>query len=74
MNKSYLELKEHRINEFGLTFGAGFPLKGQQSMINLGVEIGQRGTINYGLIKENYIRISLGFSFYERWFLRSKFY
>jgi hypothetical protein len=74
LNKSYLELKDRQINDFGLTFGAGFPFKGSLSMINLGVEIGQRGTLAEGLIKENYFRISLGFSFYERWFIRSKFY
>lgn len=73
-NKTYLKLRNHQINEFGLTFGAGLPLKAWQSMINLAVEIGQRGTISDGLIRENYIRISIGLSIYERWFIRSKFY
>lgn len=73
-NKTYLKLRENQINEFGLTFGTGLPLKSLQSMVNVAVEIGQRGTLNDGLIKENYIRISLGLSIYERWFIRSKFY
>lgn len=73
-NKTYLKLHGHQINEFGLTFGTGLPLKGLQSMVNIAVEIGQRGTLNDGLIKENYVRISLGLSIYERWFIRSKFY
>ena len=73
-NKTYLKLHGTQINEFGLTFGAGLPLKGIQSMVNLAVEIGQRGTISNGLLKDNYVRLSLGLSIYERWFIRSKFY
>ncbi len=73
-NQTCLKLRGTQINEFGLTFGAGLPLKGIQSMVNLAVEIGQRGTTSNGLLKENYVRLSLGISIYERWFIRSKFY
>lgn len=73
-NKTSLKLRGTQINEIGLTFGAGLPLKGIQSMVNLAVEIGQRGTTSNGLLKENYVRLSLGISIYERWFIRSKFY
>jgi len=73
-SKSYLHLRGNQINEFGLTFGVGLPVRGSRSTFNLAMEIGQRGTLNDGLIKENFIRFTLGVAMFERWFLKRKFY
>ena len=42
------------INEFGISFGVGLPVGKELSTFNLGFEIGKRGTIDSGLVKENY--------------------
>jgi hypothetical protein len=73
-SKSYLNLRDNQINEFGLTFGVGLPLRGTGSTVNLAVEFGQRGTMNDGLIKENFISFTLGVAMFERWFIKRKFY
>lgn len=73
-HKTYLELRNNQINEFGVTFGVGLPLRNTRSTINLAVEWGQSGTIKNGLIKENILRFTLGISLYERWFIKRKFY
>jgi hypothetical protein len=72
--KTYLKLRNNQIDEFGISLGVGLPLKGLTSTVNLGLEIGQSGTKNNGLIKENFFRFTIGIAMYERWFIKRKFY
>ena len=61
------------INDTALTLGLGLPVGGALSNINLGMEYGKRGTTNAGLIQENYLNISIGLSFNDKWFVKRKF-
>lgn len=72
-----LELKNSRLSEYAVSFGLGFPvgrnyLLQNFSMVNMSVEIGQRGTTTNGLIKEQFIRTTLGFTINDRWFVKPK--
>lgn len=67
-----LNLKKQDIKDFGITFGIGLPLSGL-SKVNIGVEIGQLGTLDSGLVKENYTNIMLGFSLSDVWFIKRKY-
>lgn len=69
-----LELKGQHINEFGISFGFGLPIKKSKSMVNFAASIGKRGTIQGGLIQENFIRFTLGVNVFENWFFKSKYY
>ena len=59
------------INDFGMSFGLGLPLK-QMSSLNISLEYGQRGTTDNNLIKENYfnvgVSLSLTASGFQTWF------
>jgi long-subunit fatty acid transport protein len=72
--QSYLELQNTRINDFGISFGVGLPMKKSRSTINIAVEVGTQGTTDNNLIKENYMKLTFGTSLQERWFLKKKFY
>jgi hypothetical protein len=48
-------------------------LKGTRSMLNIGFEIGQIGSIEQNLIRENYINFSLGLTIYEVWFFKRRY-
>lgn len=63
-----LAIDGHDINEFGISFGVGLPVGRLFSNINLGVEIGKRGTTDFGLIQENFVKTFLSFSLNDRWF------
>ena len=67
-----LELQNQTIKDFGITFGLGLPMSGL-SKINIGVEMGQLGTLDAGLMKENYTNIMLGFSLSDVWFIKRKY-
>lgn len=71
--KTGLIINSERINDVGLSLGAGFPITGSFSNINFGMEFGKRGTKSSGLIQENYANFSIGFSLNDKWFERSKF-
>ena len=64
------------INNFGITFGVGLPLATGNNVgfsnINLGFEVGNRGTTDANLIKENYYKVNIGLSLNDRWFIKRK--
>ena len=60
--QSYLLVNNTPINAGIFTVGAGIPLKGSLSTINVSLELGQIGTTNKGLIRERFIGIHLDMS------------
>ncbi len=71
--QTYLQLHNTQLNEAAISFGLGLPLKKSRSTFNLAVEAGKRGTTSNGLIRENFVRVSFGVAFYERWFIQRKY-
>jgi hypothetical protein len=63
------------IDDFGMSFGLGLPLR-QLSSVNLGFEYGKRGTTSNNLIEENYfnfrLSLSLTASGAQSWFRKRK--
>ena len=72
--QTYLNPNGHALDEFGISFGLGIPLRRSLSAINIGFEMSRRGTTEHDLIQENFYRINLGVSIYERWFMRRRFF
>ena len=68
-----LVVNSESINDAGLSLGLGFPITGTFSNINLGFDLGKRGTTSSGLVQENYVNFRIGFSFNDRWFEKRKF-
>ena len=60
------------VDDFGISFGLGLPLK-QLSTLNMGFEFGKRGTTNNNLIQENYFNFRLSLSLTDtNWFQKRK--
>jgi len=82
-NQSYLNVSNPdntgftNIKSTALTFGFGLPLRPYYQntfyKVNISAEVGQRGTLRGGLIKENYINVRIGFTLNDRWFQKLKF-
>lgn len=62
------------ITDMAINLGIGIPIVVQKSfsIVNLGLAFGQRGTLNSGLVRENYFRIQLGVTINDRWFEKFK--
>ena len=71
--QTYLTINGQSINKIGVTAGMAFPLPRTLSRANLSLEIGKCGTKSANLIQENYVKLTVGVSIYERWFLKRKY-
>lgn len=72
-NKSYLQIRNNQLIEKSLTFGLGLPVKKSNTFYNVSIELGQRGTTEDNLIKEQFIRFYLGVTFKGIWFVKRKY-
>jgi hypothetical protein len=66
--KSNLIINGKQISEIGATIGVVLPLKNNYTQIFLSADAGRRG--GKGLINEDYIRINLGVSVNQLWFIK----
>ncbi len=72
-SKTYLDLKSTQLDDIGITLGCSLPVFRSLSKINISMQAGQRGTLMNNLIREQYIRLGLGFSLSDRWFIKYKY-
>ncbi len=79
LNLSQIALPTGNLNDFGITFGFGFPLPfdNSQSSINFGMRAGQVGSAGASSIQERYIAYQVGIVLtpakWERWFRKIKY-
>ncbi len=71
--KTGLVVNSQSINDLGVTLGIGFPITGTFSNVNLGFELGKKGTTSSNLVQENYANFSLSLSLNDKWFEKRKF-
>lgn len=78
---SYLVLADHQITEQAISAGISVPMMKSQtfppSKLNLGIEIGNRGTTEVNLIEESFVNFYVGFSLtphvINKWFVQRKY-
>ncbi|MCX6121322.1 MAG: hypothetical protein NTX44_06845 [Ignavibacteriales bacterium] len=68
-NSTYYQINGIGINEFLVSGGLGFPM-GPESQLNIGLQIGVRGSTDNYLQKDTFVRLSVAVSANEIWFLR----
>jgi hypothetical protein len=68
-----LIIENKSIQDAALTLGLGMPLRGTFSNLNIGFEVGNRGTKASGLVREHYMNFSIGLSLNDKWFQKRKF-
>lgn len=78
LDKTGMVINNKEINNFGITFGLGLPLGARNSTIpnfsniNLGFEVGRRGTTDASLIEESYLKVNVGLTLNDKWFLKRR--
>ncbi len=72
-NQSHITIGSQRINDYGISFGVGLPLRRTNTSFNVSFELGQRGTTEQNLVKETYGVVSLNLSLSDIWFLKRKY-
>jgi hypothetical protein len=74
-SNGFLDIKNTRIDNYMLTVGFGLPVGVYRSwsMVHLTGQFGKLGSLNNKLVQENYIRVIVGFTFNDRWFIKYKY-
>ncbi|MDR0794846.1 MAG: hypothetical protein LBE79_02150, partial [Tannerella sp.] len=72
-SNSYLQFNDSGYKEYGVSFGAGFPMiVDNRSFINASLEYVRVSPEAKSLISEQYFRFTLSFTFNELWFFKQK--
>ncbi len=77
-NKTYLDINGKQLEDYGMTFGIGIPWKNERNLLtkttfNISYQLGWQGSLENGLVKETYHVFSIGFTFYDFWFIKPKY-
>ena len=69
----YAKVNEYEgAREYGVSFGFGFPIFRSNSILNIsGQYINVKPKVA-GMLEENYLRVNIGLTFNERWFMKWK--
>lgn len=73
--KGNLQILGNTINKYGVTAGVLLPFKNssinKMSGLEIGIEVGKKGTLKDNLIRQNYFNVRFGFNFADKWFRKS---
>ena len=71
--QSYMKLNGQQVRAYGITLGASIPIFQLSNMLNVGIDMGQRGSVKDGLVRERYVMLQIGISLYDLWFKRYRY-
>jgi len=69
-DKSYIQLNGQQVNTTGFTLGVGIPVFRYYNSVNLGIDFGQRGTLDKNLVRERYFLFTVSFNLHDIWFIK----
>ncbi len=72
-NNYYLQVNGQQLEDYGITFGLGLPVRTLKSSINVAFTLGTRGTTEYNLVEENYGIITFNVTLHDLWFRKRRF-
>lgn len=78
LGKDYINADGNGLKQYGVSFGAGLPIKkwrsydNQFTVLNTALQLGKRGS-SVNNITENYLQFSLGISMSDIWFAKRRY-
>ena len=68
-----LMLNDTQLKEMSVSFGFGIPVKKSRTKYDVSLTLGQRGTTDNNLIKEQFLKLGLSVSYDGIWFVKRKY-
>ena len=68
-----LTLNDTQLKEMSVSFGFGIPVKKSRTKYDVSLTLGQRGTTDNSLIKEQFVKFGLSVSYDGIWFVKRKY-
>lgn len=72
-DESYALYSGTKVKGYGITFGAGIPLRKSRSRFSLYVDLSSRGNPGDNLPKERTLSVGASLNLYDYWFLKAKY-
>lgn len=75
--KGNLSINGKNINQYGITAGVTLPFEKsnavRMSSIDIGLELGQKGTLENNLIRQGFFNVKIGINFADKWFRKTEY-
>ena len=68
-----LSLNDTQLKEMSVSFGFGIPVRKSRTKYDVSLTLGQRGTTDNNLIKEQFVKFGLSVSYEGIWFVKRKY-
>ena len=72
----YMTFNDRTLDQMAITLGVGIPLGVLgNNKVDVGIELGRRGVVADGLVRENYFKVSVGLSLFgnDYWFVKYQY-
>lgn len=73
--KGSLNINNKNINQYGVTAGVTLPFEKSNAVrmsgVELGIELGRKGTLSNNLILQNFFNVKIGINFADKWFQKT---
>ena len=71
--ESYTLFDGSKVNEYGITFGTGLPLRRSRSTISVYFDLSTRGNSDDNLFRETRLSVGASLNLFDYWFLKPKY-
>lgn len=71
--ESYLKLNSTNLDGYAVTAGVEIPGRRTRTSLGLALEYGKRGSLQNGLIRENYFQLNLHLNMSDIWFVKPRY-
>jgi len=72
-DREYYRYNGYNVDAMGITLGVTLPVFRFYNGISLGVDFGQRGRMQGDLVRERYVKFSIGFNIHDIWFQKPRY-
>lgn len=72
-DKSYIRIGGNQVNATGVTFGMSLPVFRWYNALSWSVDVGQRGSLKNGMVRERYVQFNINMNLHDMWFIKRKY-
>lgn len=72
-DESYISIGGNQVNAAGVTFGMSLPIFRWNNSLSWSVDVGQRGSVKNGMIRERYVQFNINMNMHDMWFIKRKY-
>lgn len=72
-DESYINIGGNKVNATGVTFGMSLPVFRWNNAFSWSVDLGQRGSLKNGMVRERYVQLNINMNLHDMWFIKRKY-